>query len=438
MRAIAHRARAYGFSAPAAGGGGGGTLAPATLRTNGIWTYFSRPQAVRGPDGKYYVGWCTNDGRSGVSRFNVVSGAVANYQEVVLATHGEIDDHDNASIQFTRTGALVCMYGTHNSSQLRYRVLPAASIASGFATIGSWSAEQFRGATGGYSYQSPITLSQDASAEYFFFRRWTTVGGARRSICFAKVEDFSVVPVTFIGGFTDVLSTPIDNAWSYWQHRSNGVDRIDFLCTDVPQNVGQASVFHFYAKLDGSNVMHYYKTDGTEITASLPFDTSSCTLIYDGSTTRGWVSDIILGPDGHPRALWPKFIGNNGDTNIEYWFSRWTGSAWTSAKLCDSGKGFDPYPRWYHRGFEFNPADPTKIVMARDSAGVGTIEEWVSTDGAQTFVYSRTIRSTASGGTAALVRPVGVVGTVGDINYIWHEGPFNGFTDYTTDLVGAG
>lgn len=414
-------------------------LAPTTLVTNAIWTYFTRPQVRRGPDGKYYLGWCTNDGRSGMDRFNVSAGAIANQQSVVLATHGEIDDHDNTSVHFTRDGALAAYYGTHNSSQLRYRVLQAASIASGFATIGSWSAEQLRGSTAGYSYQSPVVLSQDTSAEYLFFRRWLNVGGSRRSICFAKFANMATIPATFSGGFVDVLSTPIDNAWSYWQHRSNGVDRIDVLCTDVPQNVGQASVFHFYMKLDGSNVMRYYKTDGTEITASLPFDTSACTLIYDGSTTRGWVSDIILGPDGHPRALWPKFIGNNGDTNIEYWLSRWTGSAWTSTKLCDSGKGFDPYPRWYHRGFEFHPDHPERIVMAREIGGVGTIEEWTSSDGCVSYSHNRTIRSTTdSGAVGPLVRPVGVIGSVGDINYIWHEGPFNGFEDYSTNLVGAG
>lgn len=407
-----------------------------TLVADGIWTYFTRPEAIY-HDGWYYLGWCSSTGTAGVTRFQVSGGAVSTTENVTLATLGEVDDHDNTSLMFTPSGALVAFYSLHNSSFIRYRVL---SNLANFETVGGsgWSAEQNRGTGHTYSYQSPLLLSQDTSRQWLFFRRWTTGGGARRALSWWTVTNWATVPASFAASYVDVLTNNADNAWPYYQIRGNGVDRIDVITTDVPQNVGQSSVFHFYMKLDESNVLKYYKTDGTEITASLPFTTAECTPVYDGSSVRAWVSDVILGPDGHPRLLWPKYVNNTNGTEIEYWLSRWTGSAWTSSKLCDGGQGFDGTPYWYHRGIEFNPDDPAKIVMARDDSGTGTVEEWVSSDGCQTYSLSRTLRSTASGGAAPLARPVGIAGSPGDVNYIWHEGTFTSFVDYETSLVGAG
>lgn len=414
-------------------------LAATTVLADGIWTYFTRPEAIY-KDGWYYFGWCNSSGQAGVTRCQVVAGSVTSLESVTLATLGEVDDHDNASVMFTPSGALVAFYSTHNSTVIRYRVL--ANLAN-FATLGGsgWSAEQQRGTGPGYSYQTPVLLSQDTSRQWLFFRRWMTgTGGARRALSWWTVTNWATVPASFAASYVEVLTTNIDNAWPYYQLRSNGVDRVDVITTDVPQNVGQSSVFHFYMKLNGSNVMKYYQTDGTEITASLPFTTAECTPVYDGSSVRAWVSDVILAPDGHPRLLWPKYVNNTNGNAIEYWLSRWTGSAWTNSKICDSGPGFGPSPYWYHRGFEFNPNNAAKIILAREIDGIGTLEEWESADGCQTYAHARTIRSTASGATADIQRPVGVVGspgTQGDLNYLWQEGPFTDFNDYDTSLVGS-
>ena len=81
-------------------------LAATTVLADGIWTYFTRPEAIY-KDGWYYFGWCNSIGQAGVTRCQVVAGSVTSLESVTLATLGEVDDHDNASVMFTPSGALV-------------------------------------------------------------------------------------------------------------------------------------------------------------------------------------------------------------------------------------------------------------------------------------------------------------------------------------------
>jgi hypothetical protein len=411
----------------------GGRFAPLAvqqLAADAIWTFHTKPEAVS-HEGYTYLGWCDSTGWSGVSRINEVTGAT---DRMALINTGEVDDHNNCSI-YIEGNEMVAFGNTHNTTTIRYRVL---SDLAQFTNSGAWSADTQVSSGLSYAYMNPMYLTKDPSKRYLWSRRWNAVGGAKRSLGWNTTADMTAVPATYSARVNVATNLDLDNAWPYWDVRSNGYDRVDVIINQVPQNVGQSSVYHFYAKIDDSMVMRYYKTDGIEITASLPFNVEDeCTLVYDGSTTRAWVSDVQMGADGHPRLLWPRMPGNNGAA-FEYYYSRWTGSAWVNTKICDGGQGFSGFPWWYHRAHCFDANDTDRVYVCRTASSVDYVEEYRTTDNGATWSLHRTIRDSSVAGTRAFARPISPRNHTGALSVIWHEGTFTDFNDYDTNAYGAG
>ena len=407
-----------------------GPLAVQKLVEDAIWTFHAKPEAVS-HNGYTYLNWCDSTGVTGVSRTNESTGETV---RMALINTGEIDDHNNGGL-IILGDELVCFGNTHNTTTIRYRVL--SSLAQ-FADIGAWSADT-QVATGlSRAYMNPMALTKDTSKQWLWSRRYLETGGAKRALGFETTADMTAVPATYSARVNVCVNTETDNAWPYWNVRSNGYDRVDVIVNQVPQNLGQSSVYHFFARIDNDLVMRYYKTDGTEITASLPFNVADhATLVYDGSSQRSWVSDVMLGADGHPRLLWPKLINNDGSQH-EYWHSRWTGSAWVNSKIVDGGQGFSPYPWWYHRCHVFDANDATRVYACRTAASVDYVEEYRTADNGATWSKYRTLRDSSVAGARPFARPVSPRNHVGALSVIWHEGTFSNFNSYDTDAWGAG
>jgi hypothetical protein len=405
-------------------------IAPFQVTGDGIWTWFTRPEVIQIGDA-LYTGTVSSDGRCRAHRTDLLTQSTLTFD---LSGVLEIDDHNNSSFVTLPDGRLAVFYGSHNDQQFKYRIWnPAAGV---FSSVAAWSAQEMRGTGNGpYSYPNPIRFSQDSPRVWLFKRRWTDGGGGTRRLTYRTVTNLTSAPPHAWGPHVDVYGVP--SRIPYWRTANDGVRRVHFAITNGHPVEGPTSLGHFYGELDGSNVMRWYRTNGTEITASLPFTFSDITQVYDGSAVRCWVSDCAIGSDGHPRILWMRYPNNNG-TAIEYWHSRWTGSAWVNHKITDDGAGLYPAEQYYHGGLSFDGLTPTTVYLSAPIAGVRQVQEWRTPDNGATWAVQRVLTTGGTPGNPLRARPIGVRGGDGRINVLWWQGTYTSFVNYSTAVQAAG
>lgn len=399
-------------------------LAPFEVTADGIHTWFTRPEGIR-VGGFVYSGSVSSDGRCRAHQINQATEQVKTFD---LSGVLEVDDHNNSSVLPLSDGRIAFFFGSHNDTQFKYRVWNGVGD---FELAGSWAAAEQRGVGNGpYSYPNPIIFSQDAPRTWLFKRRWIDGGGGTRRLAYRTATSLLTAPPHTWSAFTDVYG--VSGRIPYWRTATDRVNRVHFAITTGHPVEGQTSLGHFYGQLDGSNVMRWYRSDGTEITASLPFTFSDITQIYDGSSVRCWVSDCAIGADGRPRVLWMRYPNNNG-TLIEIWHSRWTaGNAWVSHKVTDDGAGLYAGEPFYHGGAAFDRADPTKFALAPTVSGVRQVQEWQVDEVANASSKLRDITTGGSAGNPLKFRPFGVENHDGGVRFIHAEGIYDSFVSYNT------
>ncbi len=397
---------------------------------DGIWTWFTVPEAVQ-VAGYVYAGSVSSDGRCRAHRIDASTGTTLTFD---LSGVLEIDDHNNASVLPLADGRVVFFYGTHNDTLFRYRIWNGSGS---FSSSGSWTTAATRGSGNGpYSYPKPYRFSADTSGSVWLFkRRWTDGGGSTRSVSFRTSETLTGTSDPW-SAYTDVLLDT--GARPYVVSRTNGIDTIHFAASsDHPNESTFTTIRHFKGVLNGSNQFEWFDSAGTEIGASLPFGIASTTRIDDGGDRKRWVSDIAIGPGGHPWVLWMRYPNNNG-TAIEYWVSVFDGSSWSAVKITDDGAGLYAGEQYYHGGLRFNPGDPTKVYLSAPVSGVRQVQEWRTADGGATWSSFRQITTGGIAGTPLKFRPVGVEHGDGRINLLWCQGDYDTFEIYSTALYAAG
>lgn len=389
-----------------------------TAKADGAWTWFTHPEAVF-YNGSTYFGSIDSAGTTWISKVDHSTNVITHFQ--LSATGVLIDDHGNASVSVRTDGRIVAHYGMHDDSTLYWRVSTNPEDISAFGAATT----KIDVTPNNYPY--PVHLSADSSKSYRFGRR-RYGGGDTRDLVYRVTSDNW-------GSLADPVSIFRNDGFGpYWHLADDGTDTIHVTITDKHPNQGQASLYHFYIKLNGSNVLKYYKTDGTEITASLPFGPSEATLVYDGTTTKCWNSHIAIEPGtGYPRILYMKYPGNNGSA-IEYWHARWNGSAWSSVKITDDGAGLYSPEVYYHGGLSFDGADPNTIWLSAPVSGTRQIQMWQTADSGATWAKARSITSGATSNRR--LRPISPRNHDGSLPALWFDGTYTSFTDYSGEIKG--
>lgn len=424
------QARADAYSIPSGGdlyaGAARPPLAPTQLVADGIWTWFTDPRAVF-RNGATYLMAVDSAGTNWIHKVVHATGVVTSFQ--LSSTGLEVDDHNNGSLIFRPDGRIVAFYGTHNDTVFRYRV------STNPEDITAWGAERQRGTSQGpYSYPNCFLLAQDPSKYWFFTRRWTDGSGSTRNLSLRTTSALADGDDPW-SAYTDIWS--VSGKIPYWRLACDDTNTIHVLTTDQHPVQGAASLYHFYGRLDGSDVMRWYESDGTEIAGTPPFGPSDATLVYDGSTTRCWVSDAVIDGDGRPRVLYMRYPGNDGSA-IEYWHARWTGSAWVSHKITDDGAGLYSGEPFYPGVACFDLQDPTTFYLSAPVSGVRQIQAWRTSDIDAASTKVRDITSGGSAGNPLRLRPCSPKAHDGFISLLWCEGEYTTFTDYQTAVMGAG
>jgi hypothetical protein len=403
-------------------------LAQFQVTADGIWTWFTMPEAVQ--VGNFiYLGTVSSDGRCRAHRINLNTQATETFD---LSGLLEIDDHNNASVFPRPDGSVVFFYGSHNDSEFKYRIWNGSGS---FTSGASWTAEAARGLSQGpYSYPKPHTFPGDTTPGrlFLFHRRWTDGGGGTRTLTFRTTNTLTGSSDPW-SAYTDVLLESGQRPYVVmWQ---DGNKLHCGLSSAQPNESTFLTINHCYAEMVGGALV-WKRSDGATI-SGLPFAISDTTRADDGGNVKRWVSDIQTGPDGHPRILWMKYPGNDG-TVIEYWHSRWTGSAWVAHKITDDGSGLYSAEPFYHGGLRFKRTDITRIFLSAPISGVRQVQEWSTSDNGATWAQLRVLTTGGSAANPLKARPIGVNNSDGRVNVMWWQGRYTSYTDYLTTVQAAG
>ena len=395
-------------------------LAPTQLLFDGMWTWFTEPRAVY-YNGATYFGWVNSSGDIGISKRVHSTGAVTSF---TLSAALEVNDHDNAAVHILPDGKIMAIYSKHNdTSGNRYR------ISANAEDISAWGSEQIVVYTPlPNTYSNPHYLSQTGKV-YNFVR--VAAGGSGTNSIIARAYSVS-------GGTWDTQRTWIEQTSKrpYVKAANNGTNRIDFLFTDQHPNQGASSIYHCYMQLDGSDNEVFYQSDGTLIGAGPVVPTTDATLVYDGSTNRGWVWDLVRESDGTLHAVWAVFVTSE---DHRYYYAKCVAGAWTTpVEVTNAGVWLYAGEPYYSGGICIDATNPTRLYLSKKtpSVRVWELSEWRTTDGGATWAKHADITS-GNSPDSINARPFSPRGHNGELPVLWWEASnYTSYTSYTARIMG--
>lgn len=335
-----------------AGGGSfgdasGGPPVALTASPEGGWAIPS-PSAYEHND-RTYVGWVDSTGHIKIGVFDSTSGA--SLMTPIVVRNSAADLHNNPSILVDSVShRLVVAYCDHVDIRMRVRVSVTSLdtdplLADGFG--GEW-----------HGADAPINT-------YAMLVQLRGISGAPIYLFTRDLPDTSLPTTTRFGYWvsTDLFATdpPYVRLFtagtglrSYWEIASDWDTRIDvFACQGTPGVDATVPLRHFY--IDGTNG-HYNKSDGTQITASLPFATTDMTLV-DASAGGSISPNGSAAYDADGPAL-VYFVLSGGDNAV--WTARWRSGAWQLNEVVASVGGVVTGNN-YASGCAMDPFDSTRV-----------------------------------------------------------------------------
>lgn len=393
-----------------------------TAAPNGGWVWFSDPRAVY-DNGYTFVGYTDNDGNYVAARYNHATGAVD--QTFVLYTSSVIDDHQNPVFLVRASDSrLLAFYRDTSAGECLIRV------STNPDDVSAWGAptdvmSQLGAAT--RYYHRPHELPGESGTPMYLWLSTNDISGLAKIFGYSKSTD---------GGTTWSTYTSIYQCttWVYEKMVVNGTDRFDFAVTDNHPTDGATSIYHFYYHA-GS----YYKSDGTLITAGLPFSQTAPTKVYDGSSISSWIWDIAIDPaTSRPILVFATFPTPSSDHRYNY--AAWNGTVWVVNQICTAGGpiatnlGFDPGQTYYSGGVSLDHTDPSIVYVSRNIGSQWEIWRYHTADGGATW----TSVQLTTGSAQPQVRPVGIRGRVNDLAALWLNGSYPDYEAFNQGVQGTG
>jgi hypothetical protein len=350
---------------------------------NGIWTWYSDERTVVDTNGNKLVVGCvenaaglgglSRDGDINVTIWDVQSGMGPRY---LLHPHftsdGGGDDHNAPGLLAWPNGHYLAMYTGHNSDMITlWRTYdPVAGVWSPEGT-NNWANIVPGGDNFNTTYSNPWYLSSQGKT-YDYSR------GNNRSPNAIMSTDFGNT-WTWDGELTTNDNVGYVNG--YFKYWGNGVDRIDFICTEYHPRDYSVSMYHGYI----SNGMSF-NSFGTVMDTNV-YDQSpkpkpqyftpvflTGTVMPPGQTNyRTWNDDLCRYPDGTIECIIAARINNNvttsgSDQSINpdhaFFFCRFDGTKWTPTYLCQAGYKLYAAEGDYVGLGCLNPNDPNTIYIS--------------------------------------------------------------------------
>jgi hypothetical protein len=380
------------------------------VTNNGVWTFYPGFRAVRhvGTKDQTYVGWVNVAGDVLIAAYN--HGTNEWVGPTILHAALIADDHVAPTVLIRNDGHIMAFYSrSHNHIKMRISSNPEdISAFDAVVEVGSGAG------LSGISYPIAFQLSAESNKIFLFF----TTNGTNRELRFMTSTD---------GGSTWSSPTNLyDRAAAIYFHAcQNGNSRIDFLVSSNHPAHGSGGLYHFYYE-DGK----YYKSDDTEITATLPLDSSDLTEIHSADGTRPWNWGISVGGSGSPAIVYVNYPDGTTLGEHRYRYARWDGTEWTSIAVASAGRDISLANREYSGGIAIS-ADNTDVIYASVPIN-GVLNIIKYTRSGSSFVESQRLTYDSAYNN---IRPMTVVNAHADLPLLWMSGPYNTYTNYRTSIM---
>jgi len=298
---------------------------------NGAWCWYQDERAVIDKNNNKLI-ICSNrtsNGHDYVDIYDISTGSTQNYD---LGSIGS-DDHNTPGLLVRPDGKYLAMFARHNSDKIsHYRIF----------NNGVWSADQtfnWNTQPGGADFNTTYSNLYYLSAEdrTYNISRGHGHGGQNFLISTNQGDTWSY------GGFL-TTNANVGYVNGYFKYCSNGVDRIDFICTEYHPRDYNTSIYHGYIK-NGQT----FKSDGTLVDDNIfdknPSAPQDYTPVFQTNTivngitmTHCWNTDVQRYSDGTIATI--ITARTNTDSNNPthaFIYCRYNGTSWTSTYLGNAG-----------------------------------------------------------------------------------------------------
>lgn len=386
-----------------------------TAAPHGGWTTPQFPEAAY-YNGKTYFCWV--NGTTGglyVASYTHATGAVST--PFLIDTPG-VDTHNNPALLVRDSDKrIVVAFCRHFGANMFIRVSTNPEDVTAFGA-----AQNLGTGSNDHTYPAIVQLTGVANDPiYVFYRDFSgTVTTTTGRLAYVVSEDDGATWST-----VSYLMTGTSNLVPYWSITTDNDTRIDVISTDrdpYGSDGGTLVIAHFY--IDGTD-FSTYESDGTEITATRPFNLGDATTVYDGADGDSFVMDSMLS-SGEPRFT---FIVATSGSTISARHARWTGSAWTTSTIYNAD--WFPVDRYFGSA-AFDHSDPSKVYVAKKTgASTSELYRYTTPDNGATWDAGLALTSGSSNLNAA---PIGIHNGVASLPTLWLRGTISSSTvfDFAT------
>jgi len=390
----------------------------------GAWCWFADPRALHyentgGTINSSYIGYIDVHGNIKATQHNFLTGK---NNEVLIRSYFQPDDHDNPSFLVLPDERIMIFYSRHTDEACFYY-----RISKKPGDITSLGAEMKILTADNTTYPSPFIMSDDPTHIYLCWRgiNWhPTI--ARLSIPDAQDK----VNVEW-GPYQMVQST---GARPYCKYYSNGKDKIYLTyTTGHPDNEYPNYVYFNYVDI---NTLQLKDITGNTLSTiasgahnvnKTTYPTTYPGAVVDAPTDqRDWVWQTTMDKDGLPVIAMVQI--SNDKLTHNYYYAKWTGSAWRKTFLAYGGGKFHQtagLELCYSGGMAIDDSNPNVVYCSVPVAGAsGTVYEikkfTIGTDGSITSAEQVTTNSTLNN-----VRPFMIANSGNSpLRLVWMHGNY--------------
>lgn len=402
------------------------------VNDNGAWSWFEDERAIVDPaTGNVLVGTIADisgtggaarDGAVEVAHFNLNTRRVSRVQLGTLPA----DDHNTPAFMVRPDGRYLAMYAGHNSDSLtRWRISTKPGDAS------SWQPQQTFTNAAGATYNNVFRLSSEGKTYNF-----------TRTLNFDPNYQISTNDGSSWSYGGRLLRDPANSTSGrpYLKYASNHTDKIHFITTEGHPRDYNNGIYHGYIQ---NSMM--YRSDGTlvgnlgaEPIANVFTPVMPQNMSLGGATrTHGWTTDLALGSDGTPYALFTSRVDSNPADHRLY-YGRWSGAGWQVNELGKMGAGLYASEGDYTGLGAIDPRNPNTVYISSNTEPGSNIPlskreiyKGVTGDGGATWSWTAITRHS----TVDNIRPVVPQWNAGSAVF-WMRGTYTSYTNYNTGIVG--
>lgn len=393
----------------------GPPVSTVTSAPNGGWTQIQEPKAY------YYNGWTYIgyiDGTSGAIEVVAYEHATKTpHGPFAIADLGTPDNHDAPALHVRASDhKLMVFYCRHDGASLFVRVSTTSldtdpDLGDGFAAAVNLDSQ-----LGSSDYTYPVVYEDSAGIHLLWRDVVSNTGRLAHSVSADGVSGFPTRTLIITGASAGLFP--------YWRMVSNGTDRIDVFTTDIEPAVS-SELYHFYIDTSDNT---YYQSDGTQITASLPWaPAAEATLVLSNSAGPSWSWGASWDGTAPATIIMQSISGIDNRVKV----ARWRSGAWQVDTVVNTVGGILASNQ-YGSGVAINHGDPDTVYIAIKATRWEMWRYTTINDGAS---WQASALSTAS--SADNVWPDSPWGAATGLSVVWLYGTYSSDTVFSFGLRGA-